>query len=177
MAVVLTLHHHGRPPFKKDAITNGGYRRMRRSNGRTLIFVAHGRERTFDYVGRAQMLPLFGRKVVEGQQRIAILDQTIDRSIVLDAPGFDEGIKCDECILLGLGHPDLLQRLLGSASAILIRTLSMLIQVARPFQSPKPGLGEKYWNLSAFPSHSFQSGGGAFLARFLRILHSATAIS
>jgi hypothetical protein len=31
------------------------------------------------------------------------------------------------------------------------------------FQSPKPGFGEKYWNLSAFPSHSFQSGGGAFL--------------
>jgi hypothetical protein len=70
--------------------------------------VAHGRERTFDYIGRAQMLPLFGRKVVEGQQRIAILDQTIDRSIVLDAPGFDEGIKRDECIPLGLGHPDLL---------------------------------------------------------------------
>src|SRR6516225_8901872 len=32
-----------------------------------------------------------------------------------------------------------------------------------PFQSPKPGFGEKYWNLSAFPSHSFQSGGGSFL--------------
>src|SRR6266576_2640475 len=32
-----------------------------------------------------------------------------------------------------------------------------------PFQSPKPGFGEKYWNLSAFPSHSFQSGGGVFL--------------
>src|SRR5215510_7085937 len=31
------------------------------------------------------------------------------------------------------------------------------------YQSPEPGFGEKYWSLSAFPSHSFQSGGGAFL--------------
>src|SRR5262245_43554183 len=31
------------------------------------------------------------------------------------------------------------------------------------YQSPEPGFGEKYWSLSALPSHSFQSGGGAFL--------------
>jgi hypothetical protein len=31
-------------------------------------------------------------------------------------------------------------------------------------QSPVPGLDEKYWNLSGFPTHSFQSAGGAFLA-------------
>src|SRR5215831_13586260 len=31
------------------------------------------------------------------------------------------------------------------------------------YQSPEPGFGEKYRSLSAFPSHSFQSGGGAFL--------------
>src|SRR6476659_7490691 len=30
-------------------------------------------------------------------------------------------------------------------------------------QSPAPGFGEKYWSLSGFPSHSFQSGGGVFL--------------
>ena len=30
-------------------------------------------------------------------------------------------------------------------------------------QSPVPGLGEKYCNFSGFPSHSFQSAGGAFL--------------
>jgi hypothetical protein len=28
---------------------------------------------------------------------------------------------------------------------------------------PAPGFGEKYWNLSGFPSHSLESGGGAFL--------------
>jgi hypothetical protein len=32
-----------------------------------------------------------------------------------------------------------------------------------PPQSPTPGFGEKYWNLSGFPSHSLESGGGAFL--------------
>jgi hypothetical protein len=30
-------------------------------------------------------------------------------------------------------------------------------------QSPTPGFGEKCWNLSAFPSHSLESGGGDFL--------------
>ena len=30
-------------------------------------------------------------------------------------------------------------------------------------QFPVPGLGEKYWSLSGFPSHAFQSNGGAFL--------------
>jgi hypothetical protein len=29
--------------------------------------VTHGRERAFDDVGRAQMLPVLGREVVEGQ--------------------------------------------------------------------------------------------------------------
>src|ERR1700739_4613944 len=32
-----------------------------------------------------------------------------------------------------------------------------------PVQPPAPGFGEKYWNLSGFPSHSLKSGGGAFL--------------
>src|SRR6516225_10879430 len=30
------------------------------------------------------------------------------------------------------------------------------------YQSPAPGFGEKYWNLSGLPSHSLESGGGAF---------------
>ena len=72
--------------------------------------MAHGRERAFDDVSRAQMLPVLGREVVEGEQRIAILDQALDRLVLFDAYGFDEGIERGECILLGLGHPDLLQR-------------------------------------------------------------------
>jgi hypothetical protein len=31
-----------------------------------------------------------------------------------------------------------------------------------PPQSPAPGFAEKYWSLSGFPSHSLESGGGAF---------------
>ena len=68
--------------------------------------MAHGRERAFDDVSRAQMLPVLGREVVEGEQRIAILDQALDRLVLFDAYGFDEGIERGECILLGLGHPE-----------------------------------------------------------------------
>src|SRR6266481_5740482 len=35
--------------------------------------VTHGRERAFDDVGRAQMLPMLGGEVVENEQRVAIL--------------------------------------------------------------------------------------------------------
>src|SRR5689334_21160953 len=59
------------------------------------------------------MLPMLGREVVEGQQRIAIFDQALDRLVVFDAPGLDEDIERRERILLCLGHPDLLQRPLG----------------------------------------------------------------
>src|SRR5215211_2337420 len=75
--------------------------------------VADRCERAFDDVGCAQMLPVLGREVVEGKQRIAILGQAVDRLSVFDAPGFDEGVESDERLLLGLGHPDLLQRPLG----------------------------------------------------------------
>jgi hypothetical protein len=46
-------------------------------------------------------------------ERIAIFDQALDSFVVFDAPGFDEGVERHECILLGLGHPDLLERTLG----------------------------------------------------------------
>src|SRR5215469_987393 len=38
-----------------------------------------------------------------------------------------------------------------------------MLTVKSFIQFPVPGLGEKYWSLSGFPSHAFQSGGGAFL--------------
>ncbi len=86
--------------------------------------VADGRERAFDYVGRAQMLPVLGREVVEGQQRVAILGQAFHRLVVFDAPGLDEGVERCERILLGLGHPDLLERLLGFR----VQALRQLVQ-------------------------------------------------
>src|ERR1700704_5093870 len=55
------------------------------------------------------MLPVLSREVVEGKQRVAILDQALDSLVVFDAPGFDEGVERGECIVLGRGHPDLLE--------------------------------------------------------------------
>src|ERR1700704_6129473 len=72
--------------------------------------MAHGRERAFDDVSRAQMLPVLGREVVEGEQRVAILDQALDRLVVFDAPGLDEGVERHERIPFSVDHPDFLQR-------------------------------------------------------------------
>ena len=38
--------------------------------------------RAFDDVRRAQMLPMLGREVVEGEQRVAIPDQALNRLVV-----------------------------------------------------------------------------------------------
>ena len=53
---------------------------------------------------------MLGREIVEGEQRVAILDQAFDRLVVFDALGLDEGVEGGKRILLGLGHPDFLQR-------------------------------------------------------------------
>src|SRR5262249_18378501 len=45
------------------------------------------------------------------------------------------------------------------------------------YQSPEPGFGEKYWSLSAFPSHSFQSRGGAFLTVIFGQIFAYSAFS
>src|SRR6266404_3114986 len=74
--------------------------------------VAHRGERAFNDVRGAQMLPVLGREVVEAEQRVAILDQALDCLVVFDAPGLDEGVEGCKRILLGLGHPDFLQRAL-----------------------------------------------------------------
>src|ERR1700748_1886338 len=75
--------------------------------------MADCRERAFDDVGRSQMLPMFSREVIEGKQRLAILDQAFDSLVVFDAPGFNEGVERRERFFLGLGHPDFLERPLG----------------------------------------------------------------
>jgi hypothetical protein len=64
---------------------------------------------------------VLGREIVERQQRIAGLGQAIGSSLVFDlvgfdkepAPGLNRGFQGCNGILLGLGHPDLLQRALG----------------------------------------------------------------
>src|SRR5271167_4890177 len=44
-------------------------------------------------------------------------------------------------------------------------------------QSPAPGFGEKYWSLSGFPSHSLESGGGAFLTVIIGQIFAYSAFS
>src|SRR5262249_40502732 len=45
------------------------------------------------------------------------------------------------------------------------------------YQSPEPGFGEKYRSLSAFPSHSFQSGGGTLLTVIFGQIFAYSAFS
>src|SRR5882762_3628379 len=61
----------------------------------------------------AQVLSVLSREVVERQQRIAVLGQAIGSSLVFDLVGFDKGFQGGNGVLLGLSHPDLLQRALG----------------------------------------------------------------
>src|SRR5262249_34451226 len=51
------------------------------------------------------------------------------------------------------------------------RRSRLSVECHKPRQSPAPGFGEKYWSLSGFPYHSFESGGGGFLClKFGQIL-------
>src|ERR1700730_17581124 len=70
------------------------------------------------------MLPVLGREVIEGKQRVAILGQALGRLVVFAAPGFDEGLERYEGVLPGLGHPDLLERPLG----LRLQTLRQLVE-------------------------------------------------
>src|SRR5258705_13609663 len=91
-------------------------------------------------------LPVLGRKVVERQQRIAVLDQAIDRSLVFDLVGFDKGFQCLNGILLGLGHPDLLQRTLGlgvQALRHLVQDVRGLVHPAALLAGCRPHLAER----------------------------------
>ncbi len=63
----------------------GGFCRQRslRAHGA----MTHGRDHALDRVRSAQMVPMLGRKVEEGEQRILILGQAGDRLVVLGGPG------------------------------------------------------------------------------------------
>ena|SRR5438067_5451931 len=46
------------------------------------------------------MLPVLDREVVEAEQGVAILDQALNRLVVFDAPGLDEGVEGGKPIVL-----------------------------------------------------------------------------
>src|SRR5271170_4425003 len=92
------------------------------------------------------MLPVFGREVVESQQRVAILNRAFDRLVVFDGPGFDEGVERRERILLGLCHPDLLERPLGLrvlALRQLVQDVGRLVDPAALAAGLRPHLLER----------------------------------
>ena len=62
------------------------------------------------------MLPVLSREVVEGKQRVAILDQALDSLVVFDAPDFDEVLPPGECIRLVLAIQISWMRMLGFRS-------------------------------------------------------------
>lgn len=59
----------------------------------------HGREARLDGVARAQMLPVLGREVEEGEQGFAVLDEAVDRLLIFGREFRDEGFDAS----LGLG--------------------------------------------------------------------------
>src|SRR5262245_35626328 len=76
----------------------------------------------------------------------------------------------------GMLRSPLAKPLKGLSSRPLLR-LGPISGPRCPPQSPAPGFGEKYWSLSGFPSHSFQSGGGAFLTVIFGQIFAYSAFS
>ena len=75
---------------------------------------AHGRKGAFDGIGGANVLPVLGREVVDGEQHVAVLGQAGHRFVVLGARGLEEEVEGLLGHRAGLGHPDVLSVLLGA---------------------------------------------------------------
>ena len=77
--------------------------------------MAHGGEGRFDRVGGAQMRPMLGREVVEGEQRVMVLGQLLGGLGILRAVVLHEVIEGPVRFLTGRRHPNGLQSALGTA--------------------------------------------------------------
>jgi hypothetical protein len=66
-----------------------------------------------DWVCGPQVFPMFGGKVVEGEQRVTTLGNALGRFLVLAAVGLDEDVKSGFSVLPSFRHPDVVQRALG----------------------------------------------------------------
>src|ERR1700704_3110553 len=108
--------------------------------------MADGCEGALDRVGRSQVLPVLGGKVVEGEQHVAILGQTFDRLVVLRTVDFRESIEGDRGVVPGLGHPDVLERPLGFALQTLrqfVEDVGSLVHPAALLARFGPDLGKR----------------------------------
>lgn len=72
-----------------------------------------GGKGAFDRVGCADVFPMLGRVIVEGQQRIPVLDQLGDRLVPFDAIGFGEEVEGGIGCGLRLGLPDVVEVAFG----------------------------------------------------------------
>ena len=77
---------------------------------------------------------MLGWDIVEGEQAFTVLDQALDRLVVLHAIGFDEVIEGGLRVSLGLGHPDILQMTLGFG----LQGLWRLVQHVGGLVNPEP---------------------------------------
>ena len=75
--------------------------------------VADGGEGAFDGVRCPDVLPVFGREVVEGEQIGSVFGQAFDCPVVFHSVSLDEEIEGGVGLSFGLGHPDVFQMRLG----------------------------------------------------------------
>lgn len=75
--------------------------------------MAHGGKSGFDRIGRADVGPVLGRKVVEGQELFPVLLETGCGLGVFGFIGLQKGVESLFRLLAGLGHPDLVKGLLS----------------------------------------------------------------
>src|SRR5260370_63020 len=95
----------------------------------------------------------------------------IDVAITLGKPRIRHRIKCSAMGTKGVPRPQ------GLALLEACRRLRIPRRWGCPPQSPAPGFGKKYWSLSGFPSHSLESGGGAFLTVIFGQIFAYSAFS
>ena len=108
--------------------------------------VSNGREGAFDRIRGAQVFPMFGREVVEGEQRVPVLFQAFGALLVFDGIGLDEGIERRLGVLPRFGHPDVLQHALGLgllALGQLVENVSGLMHPASLLTGPRPDFADR----------------------------------
>src|SRR3954453_9578904 len=74
-----------------------------------IVRCQYGGKGALDRVRGPEVFPVFGGKIVECEQGLAILRQALSGPIVFQLVGCDEGVECGLGILVRLGHPDFLQ--------------------------------------------------------------------
>ena len=73
----------------------------------------HGSEARLDDIRAADVNPVLGWKVVEGEQLGAVFYQALRSFRILCTVAGDELVECDLSAGLRLDHPDFMQRRLG----------------------------------------------------------------